>query len=149
MRRFQTLTGLLFLLMLVVALAHAGRARAAGASKRAARVVRVALSQRGTPYRWAGTSPYTGFDCSGFTRWVYAHVGIALPHSSYAQYGMGRHVALRALRPGDLLFFYGFGHVGIYLGRGRFIDAPQTGEVVRVRALAVALGAFDGATRLL
>jgi cell wall-associated NlpC family hydrolase len=149
MRRSLTLTGLLFLFVLLGSLAQAGKARAAVASKRAARVVRVALGQRGVPYRWAGTSPRTGFDCSGFTRWVYSHVGITLPHSSYAQYGMGRHVALRALRPGDLLFFYGLGHVGIYIGHGRFIDAPQTGDVVRVRPLVRALGALDGARRLL
>jgi cell wall-associated NlpC family hydrolase len=149
MRRSLTLTGLLFLFVLVGSLTHAGKARAAGVSKRAARVVRIALRQRGVPYRWAGTSPRTGFDCSGFTRWVYAHVGISLPHSSYAQYGMGRHVSLRALRPGDLLFFYGLGHVGIYVGHGRFIDAPQTGDVVRVRPLARAVNALDGARRLL
>jgi cell wall-associated NlpC family hydrolase len=141
MRRSLTLTGLLFLLVTVCGFAHAGKARAAGVSKKAARVVKIALRQRGVPYRWAGTSPRTGFDCSGFTRWVYAHVGVSLPHSSYAQYDFGHRVSLRALKPGDLLFFYGLGHVGIYLGHGRYIDAPQTGQVVHVHPLSSALEA--------
>jgi peptidoglycan DL-endopeptidase CwlO len=149
MRRSLTLTGLLFLFVLVCGLAHAGKARASVLSKRAAKVVKVALKQRGAHYHWAGTSPRTGFDCSGFTRWVYAHVGVSLPHSSYAQYRMGRRVPLRALKPGDLLFFYSLGHVGIYLGHGRYIDAPQTGEVVHVRPLRHALGVLDGARRLI
>jgi cell wall-associated NlpC family hydrolase len=75
---------------------------------------------------WAGTTP-RGFDCSGFTRFVYAHMGISLPHSSYAQWTMGRHIGRHALRPGDLVFFAGLGHVGLWIGHGRFIHAPQTG----------------------
>jgi cell wall-associated NlpC family hydrolase len=145
MRRSLTLTGLL--LVFIGGLVHTGKAHAASVSKRAARVVKVALKQRGVPYHWGGTSPRTGFDCSGFTRWVYAHVGVDLPHSSYAQYRVGRRVSVGALRPGDLLFFYGLGHVGIYVGHGRYIDAPQTGEVVHVRPLAHARGALDGARR--
>jgi len=147
MRRSLTLTGLLF--VFVLGLVHVGKARAAVVSKRAARVVKVALKQRGVRYHWAGTSPRTGFDCSGFTRWVYAHVGVNLPHSSYAQYTMGRRVSLRALKPGDLLFFYGLGHVGIYIGHGHYIDAPQTGDVVHVRPLAHARASLDAARRLL
>jgi NlpC/P60 family len=122
-----TLIGLLVLL--VFGLAHAGKARAATVSAKATRVVQIALKQRGVPYRWGGTSPQTGFDCSGFTRWVYAHVGINLPHSSYAQFTMGRRISLGQLKPGDLLFFYGLGHVGMYIGRGRYIDAPHSGEL--------------------
>ena len=88
MRRSLTLTGLL--LLFVFGLAHASKAKAATMSAKAARVVKVALKQRGVRYHWGGTSPRTGFDCSGFTRWVYAHVGVSLPHSSYAQFTMGR-----------------------------------------------------------
>ncbi len=149
MRRSLTLTGLLFVCVSVLGLVHVGKARAAVVSKRAARVVKVALKQRGVRYHWAGTSPRTGFDCSGFTRWVYAHVGVSLPHSSYAQYNMGRRVSLTALKPGDLLFFHGLGHVGIYIGHGRYVDAPQTGDVVHVRPLAHAGSALEGARRLL
>ncbi len=146
MRRSLTLTGLVF--VFVCGLAHTSKAHAAALSKRAARVVKVALRQRGVPYHWGGTSPRTGFDCSGFTRWVYAHVGVSLPHSSYGQFGMGRRVSIGSLRPGDLLFFYGLGHVGIYLGHGRYIDAPETGQVVHVRSLATARGAVYGARRV-
>ena len=147
MRRSLTLTGLLFLF--VFGLDHTGKAKAATASARAARVVKIALRQRGVPYHWGGSSPRTGFDCSGFTRWVYAHVGVSLPHSSYAQFTMGRRVSLSRLKPGDLLFFYGLGHVGLYIGHGKYIDAPQTGERVHIKSLAHGLHAIDGARRLL
>jgi peptidoglycan DL-endopeptidase CwlO len=147
MRRSLTLTGLLFLF--VFGLVHTGKAKASTMSAKAARVVKVALRQRGVPYHWGGTSPRTGFDCSGFTRWVYAHVGVSLPHSSYAQFQMGRRVPLDRLKPGDLLFFYGLGHVGMYIGHGRYIDAPQTGERVHIKPLAHGLAAIDGARRIL
>jgi cell wall-associated NlpC family hydrolase len=147
MRRSLTLTGLLFLF--VFGCVHVGKAKASTMSAKAARVVRVALRQRGVAYHWGGTSPRTGFDCSGFTRWVYAHVGISLPHSSYAQFRMGRRVPLNRLKPGDLLFFYGLGHVGMYIGHGKYIDAPQTGERVHIKSLAHGLHAIDGARRLL
>ena len=100
-----------------------------------ARAAKFSLRFRGTPYVWAGTTP-RGFDCSGFTRFVYAHMGIGLPHSSYAQWTMGRHVGRHALRPGDLVFFDGLGHVGLWIGHGRFIHAPQTGDVVSVASLS-------------
>jgi len=114
-----------------------------------ARAAKFSLRFRGTPYMWAGTTPL-GFDCSGFTRFVYAHMGIPLPHSSYAQWTMGRHVGRRSLRPGDLVFFAGLGHVGLWIGHGRFIHAPQTGEVVSVASLSHGWYASDysGAVRL-
>jgi cell wall-associated NlpC family hydrolase len=147
MRRSLTLTGLLFLF--VFGLAHTGKAKAATVTAKATRVVKLALKQRGVPYHWGGTSPRTGFDCSGFTRWVYAHVGVSLPHSSYAQFRMGHRVSLSRLKPGDLLFFYGVGHVGMYIGHGRYIDAPESGERVHIKSLAHGLHAIDGARRIL
>lgn len=103
---------------------------------KAERAVRFALDEVGVPYRWGGESPSTGFDCSGLVRWAYAQVGIDLPHSSYALYGEGRRVTGSTLAPGDILFFEGLGHVGLYLGRGRMVHAPQTGRDVEVVRLS-------------
>ena len=89
----------------------------------------------GTPYVWGGSSP-SGFDCSGFVMFVYAQVGVSLPHSSYAQYGVGVAVSQSDLQPGDLVFFDGLGHVGIYIGGGQFIHAPHTGDVVKISSLS-------------
>ena len=89
----------------------------------------------GVPYRWGGASPSTGFDCSGFTMYVFAQVGISLPHSSYAQYGMGSPVSRSQLAPGDLVFFNGLGHEGIYIGGNQFIHAPHTGDVVKISSM--------------
>jgi cell wall-associated NlpC family hydrolase len=111
------------------------------------RVVAYARHFLGAPYSWGGTSPRTGFDCSGLVRFVYGHFGIVLPHSSWADLAHGRPIARRSLRPGDLVFFYGAGHVGIYTGRGRFIDAPHSGTRVRISTMG-AYGGYYGARRL-
>jgi peptidoglycan DL-endopeptidase CwlO len=99
------------------------------------RVVSYARHFLGVHYSWGGTSPRTGFDCSGLVRYVYAHFGIALPHSSWADLGLGHRVSRRGLRPGDLVFFAGASHVGIYAGGGRFIDAPHSGAVVQITTM--------------
>ncbi len=117
-------------------------------TRRAQRIVRIALSQRGVHYRYGGSSPGSGFDCSGFTRWVFAHVGIDLPHQSGAQFSYGQRVPRSALKPGDLVFFSHLGHVGIYVGHGLFVHAPQTGQVVSTMRLNVRFGSYDGARRL-
>lgn len=99
-------------------------------------VVAVALSKLGSPYHWASAGP-DSFDCSGFTMWCYAQVGISLSHSSRAQFDEGERVSRDNLRPGDLVFF-GRGtihHVGIYVGGGDFVHAPNTGDVVKVSSL--------------
>jgi peptidoglycan DL-endopeptidase CwlO len=113
------------------------------------RVVGYAKRFRGVRYVYGGTTPRSGFDCSGFVRFVYAHFGIPLAHSSYAQFDRGRRVIRRSLRPGDLVFFDGLGHVGIYVGNGRFIHAPHTGTGVRVEQLGGWYSSrFVGARRL-
>ena len=94
------------------------------------RAARIAVKAVGVPYHWGGISPSSGFDCSGLVYWAYGRLGVSLPHSSYALAGVGRRV--RHLRPGDLLFFSGYGHVGIYIGRGRMVHAPHTGTRVQV-----------------
>jgi peptidoglycan DL-endopeptidase CwlO len=96
------------------------------------RAVEIALKAIGVPYRWGGSSPASGFDCSGLVYWAYGRVGIELPHSSYALYDLGRSVPRNRLEAGDLLFFYGLGHVGIYLGDGRMVHAPSSGKHVEV-----------------
>jgi cell wall-associated NlpC family hydrolase len=103
---------------------------------RGERAVTVALEVVGTPYRWGGESPSTGFDCSGLVRWAYGRVGVDLPHNSYALYGEGRRVSESGMQAGDILFFEGLGHVGLYLGRGRMVHAPQSGRSVEVVRLA-------------
>ena len=107
--------------------------------------VRYALDAVGTPYRWGGESPSIGFDCSGLVRWAYGRVGVDLPHSSYALYGEGRRVREGSMAPGDILFFEGLGHVGLYLGSGRMVHAPQTGRNVEI----VRLGSTNYGARLI
>lgn len=109
---------------------------------------RFAIHFRGVPYVWAGSSP-AGFDCSGLTRYAYAHFGIELPHSTYGQWTAGRHIPRSQLRPGDLVFF-GMGHVGLWLGHGRLIHAPYTGQVVSVARLAQSwyAASYSGAVRV-
>jgi peptidoglycan DL-endopeptidase CwlO len=113
-------------------------------------VVGIAMSFLGTPYVWAGAAP-DGFDCSGLVMYVYAQVGVSLPHSSYAQWNYGVPVPKSDLQAGDLVFFEGLGHVGIYIGGGEFIHAPQTGDVVKISSISEALnnGNFVGARRIL
>jgi cell wall-associated NlpC family hydrolase len=130
--------------------AHLRRARRLRTARRRVRnrIITTAWRAVGVPYRWGGSS-MSGFDCSGLTRWVYSQVGVSLPHYSVAQWSYGRRVSRGALRPGDLLFFSGLGHVGIYLGHGAVIHAPRPGERVRMERMGGWLGSsFYGARRL-
>ena len=98
-------------------------------------VVGIAMQYLGVPYVWGGASP-SGFDCSGLIMYVYAQVGVSLPHHAASQYGMGTAVSRDQLQPGDLVFFNGLGHAGIYIGGGQFIHAPHTGDVVKISSLS-------------
>jgi cell wall-associated NlpC family hydrolase len=108
-------------------------------------VVSNAIKYLGIPYKWAGASPKTGFDCSGLVTYVFARLGVSLPHYTVAQWHSpdGVWVAPNRLQPGDLVFFVGSdgtrkapGHVGIYAGDGYLIDAPHTGSFVRIDSLS-------------
>jgi cell wall-associated NlpC family hydrolase len=107
------------------------------ASGGAATAVAAAESQIGVPYVWGGESPGRGFDCSGLTQWAWRQAGVDLPRTAAAQYDAIPHIPLSDLQPGDLLFwgFGGISHVGMYVGGGDIINAPDTGEVVRVQAI--------------
>ncbi len=96
-------------------------------------VASIALRYIGTPYVYGGASP-SGFDCSGFTQYVYRQVGISLPRTSGAQSKSGQYVSLSNLKSGDLL--YGPGHVGIYIGNGQYVHAPVPGQSVRVQSIS-------------
>jgi cell wall-associated NlpC family hydrolase len=144
----RTRFALLIVVVLSTVVARVGGALGATTASKQhedARIVAYAKHFIGVRYRYGGTSPATGFDCSGFTRFVYAHFGIALPHYSGAQFALGQRVS--HLRPGDLVFFDGLGHVGLYVGGGRFIHAPHTGARVSIDTLAHH-GRYDGARRL-
>jgi peptidoglycan DL-endopeptidase CwlO len=104
----------------------------------------IALRYLGVPYVWGGASP-AGFDCSGLVMYVYAQLGISLPHYTVAQWNATDPISSPA--PGDLVFFNGLGHVGIYIGGGKFVDAPHTGSVVRIDSMS-SFGGYDGARRV-
>lgn len=97
-------------------------------------VVAVAKKYQGVPYRYGGDNP-AGFDCSGFTQYVYAQFGVALPHSSSRQSSGGTAIAPSAALPGDLVVMDGGGHIGIYLGGNMMIDSGTPGTVVSIRAI--------------
>jgi len=98
-------------------------------------VVGIAMQYLGVPYVYGGASP-SGFDCSGLVMYVFAQIGVSLPHNAAAQYGAGVPVSRDQLQAGDLVFFNGLGHVGIYIGGGQFIHAPHTGDVVKISSIS-------------
>jgi hypothetical protein len=103
-------------------------------------VANLAQAQLGRPYRWGGNLPQRGFDCSGLVQWTYQSVGVDLPRVVREQVRVGRSVDPQRLHPGDLVFFNLTGdrasHVGIYVGEGRFVHAPRTGQPVRTDELS-------------
>ncbi len=114
-------------------------------------VVSIAMQYLGVPYVWGGASP-SGFDCSGLVVYAFAQAGRpGLPHYTGALWNMGYAVGYSSLQAGDLVFFYGGGHVGIYIGGGQFIHAPHTGDVVKISDMSPGssyASSFIGARRL-
>lgn len=108
--------------------------------------LRAAATQLGKPYVWGAEGP-SSYDCSGLTSWAFEKAGVTLPRSSSQQALVGKSVSWDDLRPGDLVFYYSpVSHVGIYAGNGTFIDAPQSGDVVKFQK--VSRSAFTGARRV-
>ncbi len=114
-----------------------------------------AMSFMGTPFRWGGSSPETGFDCSGFVQYVFRQAaGLVLPRSSFDQIREGAVVSRHELQPGDLVFFNTLrataSHVGIYIGDNRFIHSPSRGKAVEIVNFGDAYwqARYDGARRL-
>ena len=104
-------------------------------SSQAAKAVQVAMAQIGKPYVWAGAGP-NDFDCSGLTMYAWGAAGVLMPHSAAAQYAMFPHVNRSDLQPGVLVFFFTpIDHVGMYVGGGQMVDAPETGQDVQVQAV--------------
>ncbi len=101
-----------------------------------AQAVSISMQYLGIPYVWGGASP-SGFDCSGLTMYVYAQVGVGLSHYTGSQWNEGARVPYDQLIPGDLVFFRpDLGHMGMYIGGGQYINAPQTGDVVKISSMA-------------
>ena len=116
----------------------ASGAKATPLEARAASIVQKYL---GVNYVWGGSTPQ-GFDCSGLLQWVWSHLGVKIPRTTYEQFGAGKAVGRGQLRPGDAVFFRGSdskgglpGHVGMYIGNGLFVEAPHTGAQVRISKL--------------
>lgn len=128
------------------ALSSPGSATAQAPNARAAAAVSYAYAKLGSPYVWGATGP-NAFDCSGLTQAAYREAGVSLPRTTYAQIDAGRRVSRSELRPGDLVFFYsGISHVGLYIGNGQMIHAPNPSAPVRVAPLDEM--PFAGATRV-
>jgi len=101
-------------------------------------IIAYASNFLGTPYLWGGTSPSTGFDCSGFTQYVYAHFGVSVGRTTFDQINDGVQVSRENLQAGDLVFFGTFAdphHMGIYVGNNTYIHAPRTGDVIKVSSM--------------
>jgi cell wall-associated NlpC family hydrolase len=126
-----------------------GRAASRRPAKPAEKVVAFARRQIGVPYQWGGISRRTGFDCSGLVYAAYRSIGRTIPHSTWGQMALGTPVRFGRLRPGDLVFTNGGGHVDLVVSRNTVISAPHTGARVQYVSLNQVRGEIVGARRLL
>jgi cell wall-associated NlpC family hydrolase len=126
----------------------AKQAKAARQQQMAGKAVAVAKKQIGDPYRYGGTGPGS-FDCSGLVQFAWKKAGVKIPRITYSQFARIRtKVSYKNLREGDLMFFSGLGHVGMYVGGGKMIHSPRTGERVRIEKLSGwRKSSFAGAVR--
>jgi cell wall-associated NlpC family hydrolase len=122
--------------------------KAARQRTKAGKALAVAKKQIGDPYRYGGTGPGS-FDCSGLVQFAWKKAGVKIPRVTNSQFaGIRKKVSYRHLKPGDLMFFRGFGHVGMYVGNGKMIHSPRTGERVRIEKLSGwRKSSFAGAVR--
>jgi cell wall-associated NlpC family hydrolase len=111
--------------------------------------IEAAKTQIGVPYKWAGETPATGFDCSGLVLWAWRHGGKSLPHSSRSMYSMSTKISLSQAQPGDLVFYgeSGISHVALYIGNNQIIHSPRTGSVVHITSVNY-WSAFRGVGRI-
>ena len=140
---------LIIVFLLAFALSNAAAATRSARARLAQRVVAYARHQLGTPYRYGAASPRYGFDCSGLVYAAYRSIGRAIPRSTWGQLAIGRRVAWNALRPGDLLFTNGGGHVMLVISRGLAVSAPHSGARVRLVPLSAYRSSFFAARRVL
>ena len=113
------------------------------ATRRTQAAISLAEDYLGTPYVWGGDNPNKGFDCSGLLQYVWSRAGVSIPRTTYDQFRAGTPVSKSSLQPGDAVFFTGSdpqnglpGHVGMYLGGGKIIEAPHTGADVQISNLS-------------
>lgn len=116
------------------------------ASGSARKALQFAYAQLGKPYQYGATGPGS-YDCSGLTMMSWRAGGVSLPRTSQAQYNAGPHISESQLQPGDLVFFYNLDHVGIWVGNGKVLHAPQTGETVKIVPFSTMSSTYVGAIR--
>ena len=116
------------------------------ASGPARQALNFAYAQKGKPYAYGAAGP-SSYDCSGLTMKSWAAAGVSIPRTSQAQYNIGHHVSQSQLQPGDLVFFNGLDHVGMWVGNGQLIHAPHTGDYVRVVPFSSMASSYVGAVR--
>lgn len=137
MNKMKKVISIFFVFTLLINVFSISKVKASSVSENGQAIVMYSKMFLGIPYMNAGTTT-AGFDCSGFVQYVYAHFGVNLPRTTYDQVKVGTKVSKDDLKPGDIVFFGtedNVYHDGIYIGGGRFIHAPKTGDVIRIEYL--------------